>query len=290
MTTTTAVDWAAWLARWHCQQEHYLHDRPRRFSLMLDYVEHLRGTGPLALVDLCCGPGSITAAALGRFPSATVLACDLDPWLVEMGRRTLGADPRVRWLETDLRAEGWADDVGGGHDAILSSTALHWFHRDELVRLFERLASLLVPGGVFLNADHLPVRHGRIATASHDRKQLESARKLATPGAERAPHASQRSSPPGRAGVFHDAAIRSRTPSGARPGGYGAGRYRQRRGPGAPLGVRARSHVAVAPPVACTSTGVGPRSANAVKKPWSCTLTSSVPGGRNGVRSGTRKR
>lgn len=60
-TTVTDVDWSAWLARWHRQQEHYLHDRPRRFAIMLDYVKELRGGGPLSLVDLCCGPGSITA-------------------------------------------------------------------------------------------------------------------------------------------------------------------------------------------------------------------------------------
>jgi trans-aconitate methyltransferase len=185
MTTTSEVDWAAWLTRWHRQQEHYLHDRPRRFSIMLDYVEQLRGSGPLALVDLCCGPGSITAAALRRFGSATVLACDIDPWLVEMGRQTLGADARVRWLEADLRTDDWARTLpNGGYDAILSSTALHWLQRDELVRLFDRLPALLAPGGLFLNADHLPVGRGRIATASHARKQQESDRKLAAPGAE----------------------------------------------------------------------------------------------------------
>jgi trans-aconitate methyltransferase len=84
-TLTQQIDWASWLTRWHRQQERYLHDRSRRFSIMLDYVEHLRGRGPLALIDLCCGPGSIAAAALTRFDTATVLACDIDPWLIEMG-------------------------------------------------------------------------------------------------------------------------------------------------------------------------------------------------------------
>ena len=184
-TMTSEVDWTAWLARWHRQQEHYLHDRPRRFSIMLDYVEQLRGPGPLTLVDLCCGPGSITSAALDRFPSARVLACDIDPWLVEMGRRTLGADPRVRWLEADLRIEGWADTLpSAGCDAVLSSTALHWLHRDELVRVYDRLATLVAPGGVFMNADHLPCGRGRIAAVTHERTRAQSSRKLEAPGAE----------------------------------------------------------------------------------------------------------
>ena len=184
-TTTHDVDWAAWLDRWHRQQEHYLHDRPRRFSLMLDYVEQFRGRGPLAIVDLCCGPGSITSAALSRFAAATVLACDIDPWLVEMGRRTVGADPRVNWLEADLRAEDWAAALPtAGYDAILTSTALHWLHRDELVRVYDRLATLLAPAGVFMNADHLPCGRGRIAAVSHERAQAQSSGKLGAPGAE----------------------------------------------------------------------------------------------------------
>ena len=152
---------------------------------MLDYVQHLRGSGPPALMDLCCGPGSITSMALSRFDSATVTAVDIDPWLVEMGRRTLGDDPRVCWVEADVRADGWAQSLpSAGYDAVLSSTALHWLHRDELVRVFDELARLVAPGGVFLNADHLPVGHARIATIAHDRKQAESSRKLAAPGAE----------------------------------------------------------------------------------------------------------
>jgi trans-aconitate methyltransferase len=184
-TTVTDVDWHAWLARWHRQQERYLHDRPRRFALMLDYVAQLRGSGPLTLIDLCCGPGSISAAVLARFEKATIVACDIDPWLVEMGRHTVGIDPRITWLEADLRTDGWAERLShAAYDAVLTSTALHWLQRDELVRLFERLAGVLAPGGLLVNADHLPVGRGRIATASHARKQLETSTKLAEPGAE----------------------------------------------------------------------------------------------------------
>jgi trans-aconitate methyltransferase len=184
-TMATEVDWHAWLARWHRQQERYLHERPRRFAIMLDYVARLRDGDSPALIDLCCGPGSITAAALARFEKATVVACDIDPWLVEMGRRTIGPDPRVRWLEADLRREGWTESLPrGGYDAVLTSTALHWLHRDELVRLFDRVAEALAPGGVFVNADHLPVGRGRIAATSHARKQEQSEEKLAEPGAE----------------------------------------------------------------------------------------------------------
>ncbi|WP_366521110.1 class I SAM-dependent methyltransferase [Lapillicoccus sp.] len=41
-------------------------------------------------------------------------------------------------------------------DAVLSSTALHWLPAEALSGLYRDLAQLLRPGGVFLNADHLP--------------------------------------------------------------------------------------------------------------------------------------
>ena len=157
VTMAPNVDWAAWVERWDRQQEASLYDRDGRFALMFDLVERQRGGRPLRLLDLCCGCGSISARALRRFPAATVLAVDLDPLLLEMGRRTLGADGPVEWREADLRRDDWAADLApGSFDAVLTATALHWFQADALVRLFGTLAPLLADGGLFLNADHLP--------------------------------------------------------------------------------------------------------------------------------------
>ncbi len=61
MTTSAhpSVDRSSWLRRWHRQQERYLPERDRRFTVMLDYVERARGDGALRFLDLCCGPGSL---------------------------------------------------------------------------------------------------------------------------------------------------------------------------------------------------------------------------------------
>ena len=159
MSVNRGIDWRAWTARWDRQQEGYLPDREERFGLMLDYVERARGAGSLRVLDLCCGPGSIGARALRRFPQATILAVDIDPWLVEMGRQTVGREwpGRVEWREADLRRADWsADLVPGSFDAVLTATALHWFQPEDLMDLYRRLAGLLAEGGVFLNADHFP--------------------------------------------------------------------------------------------------------------------------------------
>lgn len=186
-STATGIDWQSWMGRWDRQQEGYLPDREERFALQLDYVARQRGDGPLRLLDLCCGPGSIGARALRRFPAATIVAIDLDPWLLELGRQTVGREwpNRIAWREADLRDPAWLADLApGSFDAVLSSTALHWFHAEELTAIYRGLATLLAEGGIFLNADHMvsgaPTLDGLVKEA----EVAMQAANFAQPGAE----------------------------------------------------------------------------------------------------------
>lgn len=180
-----SVDWGAWLARWHRQQERYVPERSARFALMGDYLVRARGGGALRILDCCCGPGSLAQVVLDRFPSARVVAVDVDPWLLEMGRRTISDPSRVEWIEADLRREDWGSSLSrAGFDGVVSATALHWFHPDELVRLYQSLAELLAPGGLLLNADHIP--QSAPTTAAWGRAFIDTwqAANLAEAGAE----------------------------------------------------------------------------------------------------------
>jgi len=162
-----STDWWSWVDRWDDQQERYLPHREERVGLMLDVIERTQGDGAVCVLDLCCGNGSITRRLLARFPDATVVAVDMDPVNLELGRRTLGG--RVRWLDVDLRREGWANEFPRGtFDAVVTATAIHWFRHEEIVRLYGHLAALLRPGGVFLNADHLPVTSEPVGAISRD--------------------------------------------------------------------------------------------------------------------------
>lgn len=91
---------------------------------------------------------------LTRFPDAEVVALDLDPVMVDLGRRTLG--DRVRWVEADLRQPTWPEALPGEpFDAVVSATALHWLDAEQLPALAAGLARVLRPGGAFLNFDTL---------------------------------------------------------------------------------------------------------------------------------------
>jgi SAM-dependent methyltransferase len=156
-----------WLDRWDEQQERYLPRREERFQIMLDLIRPADSRTDLRLLDLCCGTGSISARALDRFPHAAILAVDWDPVHLELGRRALGE--RVEWLDADLRSPEWAAGLEpGSFDAVLSATAIHWFRPDDVVALYRTLAGLLREGGIFANADHLPVSSPPIAALSQE--------------------------------------------------------------------------------------------------------------------------
>jgi SAM-dependent methyltransferase len=148
-------DWTSWLQRWEAQQSGGLPGREDRFQVMIDFVHEAVGSAP-TVIDLGCGPGSLALRLVGRLPGATVLAVDADPLLLELGRRAIGdQEGRIRWIQADLRDTRWIERIGRRVDAALSTTALHWLSPAELTGLIGGLASVIRPGGVFLNGDHM---------------------------------------------------------------------------------------------------------------------------------------
>ena len=61
----TVHDSADWVRRWDDQQQHYMVNREERFDVILDVVAEVTGGAPRAVLDLCCGPGSLAARGRG---------------------------------------------------------------------------------------------------------------------------------------------------------------------------------------------------------------------------------
>ena len=148
-------DWRVWVDRWDRMQERYLARRRERFAMLAKLVRATQRTDAVVL-DLGCGPGSTMAALLDALPKSHLIGIDLDPVLLEVGRRRLTAyRDRAAFIQADLRAPDWTEQLPKV-DAIISATALHWLSAADLAQLYATLAPLLHPGGIFLNADHLP--------------------------------------------------------------------------------------------------------------------------------------
>jgi trans-aconitate methyltransferase len=150
----SVTDARSWLDRWDRQQEHYMPDREERFAVIADVVAAALGMPDPVVLDIGCGPGSLSDRIHRRLPKAWLIGVDADPLLLELARVN---HPWLMVVDQDLRGPQWMDKLPVGTvDAVVSTTALHWLRRDELATLYDQLAGLLRPGGVFINGDHMP--------------------------------------------------------------------------------------------------------------------------------------
>ncbi|MEU4400860.1 class I SAM-dependent methyltransferase [Micromonospora orduensis] len=146
---------SAWQESWDRQQEAYLPDREHRLTTMLDAVDAVLDGRPPRLLDLAGGTGSISLRTLARFPGAEVTVVDLDPALLAIAGASLG--DRATIVTADLGTPDWRAALPhDGYDAVLTATALHWLPAERLSALYAELRDVLRPGGVFVNADHMP--------------------------------------------------------------------------------------------------------------------------------------
>jgi len=86
---------------------------------------------------------------------------------MELGRQTARAADRIEWVDADLRDPRWVTALPGGtYVAATCATALHWLGEPEVRRLYFDVRRLLVPGGILLVADVMPVGSPRISRLS----------------------------------------------------------------------------------------------------------------------------
>jgi SAM-dependent methyltransferase len=86
-----------------------------------------------------------------------VVAIDCDPLLLALGRAAYGGLAGLCFADLDLGEPGWATALGLERpaDAAVSTTALHWLPAPALRAMYAELGTVLRPGGLLLNGDHL---------------------------------------------------------------------------------------------------------------------------------------
>ena len=124
---------------WDAQQYLAYGDLRRRPGL--DLLAHVPVEDPARVVDLGCGPGTLTLALADRWPRAEVAGVDTSE---QMLADAVARDPdrRVSWMPGDLATWTAAHRV----DVIFSNAALHWV--DEHPRVLTHWLGQLTPGGV----------------------------------------------------------------------------------------------------------------------------------------------
>src|SRR4051812_16520285 len=156
MATLTRDVADRWITRWDRQQEGYLPDREERFTALIDALAAGAGRPDPLVLDLGCGPGSLSARLLDRLPQAQVIAIDTDPLLLSLGRALHAGRENLTFADLDLRTAGWTARLRLDRevDAAVSTTALHWISEPELRVTYGELATVMRAGGLFLNGDN----------------------------------------------------------------------------------------------------------------------------------------
>lgn len=113
-----------------------------RATPFFDLVSRVGAEAPRRVVDLGCGPGSLTRTLVERWPEAEVSGLDSSQAMIETAR---GQDPapRLRFELADIAA--WTPSAED--DVVVTNAALQWVpgHRSLLPGWFDALP----PGGWF---------------------------------------------------------------------------------------------------------------------------------------------
>jgi SAM-dependent methyltransferase len=120
-------------------------ERPWLRAALDAFAEQVTGLGPV--LDVGCGPGTVTAYLAGR--GLDVSGVDLSPRMIEHARRL---HPGLRFAVRSATDVGAADASLGG---VLGWWSLFHLPRDVLGPVLASLARALVPGGQLMIGTHV---------------------------------------------------------------------------------------------------------------------------------------
>ncbi|HWA96856.1 MAG TPA: methyltransferase domain-containing protein [Pirellulales bacterium] len=115
----------------------FVGERSRPFFDLLAQVDR---TEPRFIVDLGCGPGTLTATLVDRWPNAHVLGIDNSAEMLEQAQAR-AISGRLQFERGDIAAWSPPRPV----DLLVSNAAFQWV--DDHERLFKRLAEMLAADG-----------------------------------------------------------------------------------------------------------------------------------------------
>lgn len=132
-----------------------------KYDEMLDVLVGCIASANNRILELGCGTGELSLKVLERYPSATIVAVDYSPRMLDFARAKIeSAGYAARWTGIELDFGEWANNpnfsgLGDKFNACISSLAIHHLEDEMKLKLFQRIRQSLDAGGCFWNADPL---------------------------------------------------------------------------------------------------------------------------------------
>lgn len=121
------------------------------FEALYQWAVDLVPADATQILDLGAGTGLLTALLKVRFPNASFHLIDLSAAMLNKARERFTGDQQVTFEVGDysvcLRQ--------GRYDAVVSALSIHHLNDDAKRTLFETIRTVLLPGGVFVNAEQV---------------------------------------------------------------------------------------------------------------------------------------
>ncbi len=109
-------------------------------------------------LDLGSGSGLLAIGLLTRYPNARATLVDFSEPMMEAARDLLGEDVTMpRFVIADFALPDWIERVQSEapFDAVVSGYAIHHLEHERKRALYAEVATLLAPGGFFINVEHV---------------------------------------------------------------------------------------------------------------------------------------
>lgn len=151
------IDVDLWIERWDRMQDAYVPFRQDRFKLISRLVKSLKNSpDKLKIFDIGCGPLSFSSAFLDSGADVEIVGVDYNPILFWLAKEKYKGLRNVKLYFFDIRDKKKLDSVRErDFDFAISSTSLHWLSEKSLKQLLDYLFLNMIPGGYFINIDHM---------------------------------------------------------------------------------------------------------------------------------------
>ena len=103
------------------------------------------------ILDLGAGTGLLAALIRARFPEASLHLIDLSAAMLAKARERFEGDTRTTFEVADYSVAA----LQGRYNAVVSALSIHHLEDDAKRALFDSIMNVLLPGGVFVNAEQV---------------------------------------------------------------------------------------------------------------------------------------